>query len=169
MAVLHAVQVVDEAGRRRDDALVVARCEFNPSPACPQTHITGTGPETRTANNFLGDTQRELDNAVTERDRRAPALDSEITDREKALAQARAATSALGANVYGFLDLFGAAVDEQLGTRDEAALIRCQEGSSWPFVGSTCVEIAVVSFGRISVVANTSSFFRGPVGRVGSG
>ena len=28
---------VDDASRRRDDALVVARCEFHPSPPCPQT------------------------------------------------------------------------------------------------------------------------------------
>jgi hypothetical protein len=83
---------VDEASRHRDDALVVARCEFNPSPTCPQTHITGVpggGPETRTANDFLGDTQRELDDAVAERDRRAPAFDADLAVREQALAQAR--------------------------------------------------------------------------------
>src|SRR4029077_9771771 len=47
-----AAIAVDEAGRQRDAALVVARCEYNPSPPCPQTHITGVpgaGPETRTA------------------------------------------------------------------------------------------------------------------------
>src|SRR5262249_47554722 len=27
---------VDDASRQRDDALVVARCEYHPSPACPQ-------------------------------------------------------------------------------------------------------------------------------------
>ena len=60
---------VDDASRQRDEALVVARCEYNPSPACPQTHITGVpgaGPETRTATDFLADTQRQLDNAVAE-------------------------------------------------------------------------------------------------------
>jgi hypothetical protein len=83
---------VDDAGRQRDQALVVARCEFNPSPACPQTHITGVpgaGPETRTATDFLGDTQRQLDNAVANRDRVAPGLDSEIATREHAVEQAR--------------------------------------------------------------------------------
>jgi hypothetical protein len=63
---------VEDASRQRDEALVVARCEYNPSPACPQTHITGvpgTGPETRTAADFLADTQRQLDNAVAKRDR----------------------------------------------------------------------------------------------------
>jgi hypothetical protein len=82
---------VDDAGRQRDDALVVARCEFHPSPACPQTHITGVpgaGPETRTATDFLADTQRQLDNALADRDRLAPALDSEIAAREQTLAQA---------------------------------------------------------------------------------
>ncbi len=65
----------------RDEALVVARCEYNPSPACPQTHITGmpgAGPENRTANDFLADATRQLDTATAERDRRAPALDAEI-------------------------------------------------------------------------------------------
>jgi hypothetical protein len=83
---------VDDAGRQRDEALVVARCEFHPSPSCPQTHITGVpgaGPETRTATDFLADAQRQLDTAVANRDRLAPALDSEIATREQALAQAR--------------------------------------------------------------------------------
>ncbi len=41
---------VVDASRQRDEALVVARCEFNPSPACPQTHITGVpGPDPSTA------------------------------------------------------------------------------------------------------------------------
>jgi len=84
---------VDDASRKRDEALVVARCEYNPSPACPQNHITGVpgaGPETRTATDFLADTQRQLDNAVSNRDRVAPELGSEIAAREQALEQARA-------------------------------------------------------------------------------
>ncbi len=82
---------LDQARIHRDQALVVARCEYNPSPACPQTRITGVpgpGPETRTANEILADTQRELDNAVAARDRQAPALDSEIAGAEQTLAQA---------------------------------------------------------------------------------
>jgi multidrug efflux pump subunit AcrA (membrane-fusion protein) len=85
---------VEEASRQREAALVVARCEYHPSPACPQTHITGvpgTGPETRTATDFLAETQRELDNAVANRDRVAPGLDSEIAGRERALEQVRTA------------------------------------------------------------------------------
>ena len=57
-----------------------------PSPACPQTRITGVpgaGPETRTANELLADTQRELDNAIAARDRLAPGLDAEIAAREQ--------------------------------------------------------------------------------------
>jgi hypothetical protein len=84
---------VDDAGRRRDEALVVARCEFRPSPACPQTRITGVpgaGPETRTATDFLADAQGQLDTAVASRDRLAPALDSDVVVRDRALEQARA-------------------------------------------------------------------------------
>ena len=83
---------VADASHRRDEALVVARCEFNPSPACPQTHITGVpgaGPENRTANGFLADTQQQLDKAVAERDRLAPSLDATIADEQQRLTQAR--------------------------------------------------------------------------------
>ena len=85
---------VEQAGRQREEALVVARCEYNPSPACPETHITGlpgAGPETRTANDFLSDAQRELDGALAERDRVAPGLDAQLASTERALAAAREA------------------------------------------------------------------------------
>ena len=88
---------VVDASRRRDEALVVARCEFNPSPACPQTHITGlpgAGRENRTANEFLADTQGQLDKAVGERDRLAPSLDATIADDQQKLTQARDAAMA---------------------------------------------------------------------------
>ena len=87
---------VSEASRRRDEALVVARCEFNPSPACPQTHITGVpgaGAENRTANGFLADMQRQLDTAVAERGRRATQLDGQVAVEEHVLAQARDAAT----------------------------------------------------------------------------
>src|SRR4051794_3011386 len=83
---------VDDAGRLRDEALVVARCEYHPSPACPQTHITGVpgaGPETRTATDFLADSKRQLDDAVANRDRLAPGLDAEIAADGQSLEQAR--------------------------------------------------------------------------------
>ncbi|MEB3981705.1 DUF4407 domain-containing protein [Mycobacterium sp. 663a-19] len=83
---------VEQARLHQDQALVVARCEFNPTPACPQTRITGVpgaGPETRTANQLLADAQRELDNALAARDRQAPGLDAEISRGQQALAVAR--------------------------------------------------------------------------------
>jgi hypothetical protein len=95
---------VVDAGRRRDEALLVARCEFNPSPACPQTHITGqpgAGPENRTANGFLADTQQQLDKAVVERDRLAPSLDAEAADRQQKLTTARDAAMATADRGFG--------------------------------------------------------------------
>lgn len=90
---------VTQAGQRRDEALVVARCEFNPSPQCPQVRITGVpgaGPETRTADDFLADTQRDLDAAVADRDGRGAVLDAQISAGEQTLAQARDAATAGG-------------------------------------------------------------------------
>ncbi len=88
---------VGQARANRDEALVDARCEYHPSPACPQTRITGVpgpGPETRTANELLADAQRELDAALAARDRRAPGLDAEISRREQSLADARQSVTA---------------------------------------------------------------------------
>lgn len=90
-------QAVAEVRTRRDEALVVARCEYHPTPACPQTHITGVpgvGPETRTANELLADAQRELDNAVAARQQQAGPLDAQIADSAAQFAQARQAASA---------------------------------------------------------------------------
>jgi hypothetical protein len=83
---------VQQARANQDKALVVARCEYNPTPACPQTRITGVpgaGPETRTANELLADAQHELDNALAARDRQAPELDAKVALDEQALAAAR--------------------------------------------------------------------------------
>ncbi len=83
---------VDQARQHQDKALVVARCEYHPTPECPQTRITGVpgaGPETRTANELLADAQRDLDNALAARDRQAPELDAEIAQEKQALAAAR--------------------------------------------------------------------------------
>jgi hypothetical protein len=85
-------KAVDTARVHRDEALVVARCEYHPTPACPQTRITGvpgSGPETRTANELLADSQQELDTAIATRDRQAAELDPKIADGERALSQAR--------------------------------------------------------------------------------
>jgi hypothetical protein len=91
---------VERARSDRDEALVVARCEYNPSPACPQTRITGVpgpGPETRTAKELLADAQRDVANAEAARDRGAPELNSKIANAEQWLAQART-TAIAGAN-----------------------------------------------------------------------
>jgi hypothetical protein len=88
---------VDVARTHRDEALVVARCEYHPTPACPQTRITGvpgSGPETRTANEILADSQRELDEAVAARDSRAPDLDAHIIDDERLFSASRQAAFA---------------------------------------------------------------------------
>ncbi len=85
-------RAVERAREHQDQALVVARCEYNPTPACPQTRITGvpgSGPETRTANELLADAQHELDDALAARDVQAPELDARISRDELALAQAR--------------------------------------------------------------------------------
>ena len=102
---------VETARVHRDEALVVARCEYHPTPACPQTRITGvpgSGPETRTANELLADSQRELDTTVAARDRDAAGLDAKITDGERALSRARQSATAehgLGARWLAMQDL----------------------------------------------------------------
>jgi hypothetical protein len=85
-------RAVDEARTQRDGALVVARCEYHPTPSCPQTRITGvpgSGPETHTANQLFDDAQQELDIADATRERRAPELDAQIGAGEQELDQAR--------------------------------------------------------------------------------
>lgn len=85
---------VDRARAHRDQALVVARCEYNPTPECPRTHITGvpgTGPETATANEMLAEAQEELAGAVVARDERAAGLDDVVGNAERSLAQQRTA------------------------------------------------------------------------------
>ncbi len=83
---------VARAEQRRDEALVVARCEVNPSADCPQNRITGrpgSGPGARTAEDFLSDADRALDTATAERDSRAATLDTEVVVWEQALADSR--------------------------------------------------------------------------------
>ncbi|KUH81402.1 MULTISPECIES: DUF4407 domain-containing protein [unclassified Mycobacterium] len=90
---------VEQALQRRQEALVVARCEFNPRPDCPQTSITGVpglGPEAQTADDFLADAQRQLDDALAEQELQAPALDAQIAADEQALTQAREAAALEG-------------------------------------------------------------------------
>ena len=115
---------VTRALQRRDEALVVARCEFNASPACPPTRITGLpgeGPENRTANAFLDDATRQLDSATAERDLRAPALDADIAANERALTQARETAAA---DVDHGLGARWAAMNDQTKASPTAMLLR---------------------------------------------
>ncbi|WP_051406788.1 DUF4407 domain-containing protein [Nocardia sp. CNY236] len=76
-----------------DRGLVIARCEYNPTPDCPQTRITGVpgrGPETQTANDMLDDARRQLSAARA----RLDAADRRIADERSAQAATRAAAFA---------------------------------------------------------------------------
>ncbi|MCS3779636.1 DUF4407 domain-containing protein [Tsukamurella ocularis] len=88
---------VAEASTRRDQALVVARCEYRPGPACPQTSITGVpgrGPEARTANERLASAQTDLDRATATRAKDAPGRDARVvTARTEAAAARQDATA----------------------------------------------------------------------------
>ncbi|CAM3341135.1 DUF4407 domain-containing protein [Tsukamurella hominis] len=88
---------VAEASARRDQALVVARCEYRPSAACPQTSITGVpgrGPEARTANERLAAAQTDLDRATAARAKDAPARDARVVTARTEVAAARQAATA---------------------------------------------------------------------------
>jgi len=83
---------VDAARQRRDEAQVVARCEYQPAPSCPQQDITGVagdGQITQNTQEVLDRSQQELDAALTGRDQQAPALDARVSEAEHAVALAR--------------------------------------------------------------------------------
>ena len=109
---------VEQARGRLDNALEVARCEYHPTPACPQTRITGVpgvGPETRTANELLADARHELDSATAARDRQAPELDAKVAHDQQALGEARHSAAAyagrgLGARWVAMNDLTFASI-----------------------------------------------------------
>jgi hypothetical protein len=78
-----------------DRALVIARCEYNPTPECPRTRITGVpgrGPETQTANDMLDDAREQLATAQG----RVEGLDQRIRTESAALATARTSAFADG-------------------------------------------------------------------------
>ncbi|MFE7745341.1 DUF4407 domain-containing protein [Nocardia sp. NPDC057455] len=81
-------QAIGMAQNDIDHALVVARCEFNPTPECPRTRITGVpgrGPEAQTANAMLDDARKQLAIAKD----RVDAADRRIDAGQDALAAAR--------------------------------------------------------------------------------
>ncbi len=76
-------------------ALIVARCEYNPTPECPQNEITGVpgqGPETRADNSMLDDARARLAAAQSQ----AQPSQDRVTQRQQALDQARAAALRTG-------------------------------------------------------------------------
>ncbi|WP_280508471.1 DUF4407 domain-containing protein [Nocardia flavorosea] len=86
---------IAEASADIDNALIVARCEFNPGPGCPQTKITGVpgrGPEAQTANDMLDDARTALSVAQS----RIAPLDVRVDDARTALGDARTLAAAEG-------------------------------------------------------------------------
>lgn len=92
---------VSAALQRRDEALIVARCEYNPTPGCPSNRITGDrgrGQAADLAAAELANAESEVAAAREDRLRRAPTIGAAIerteaeleADREEAEALARA-------------------------------------------------------------------------------
>lgn len=91
-------RAVTQAVRRRDQARVVARCEYNPGPDCPSAAITGDagqGAEAVQAETALAGAERDLADARAERERQGSALAQRITGLEAALADDRSRAEAL--------------------------------------------------------------------------
>ncbi|MFF0532218.1 DUF4407 domain-containing protein [Nocardia amikacinitolerans] len=88
-------QTIAAAQADIDRMLVIARCEFNPTPECPRTRITGVpgrGPESQTANEMLQDARDRHAAALD----RAGQLDQRLAEAESATAAARSAAFADG-------------------------------------------------------------------------
>ncbi|UGT40461.1 DUF4407 domain-containing protein [Nocardia yamanashiensis] len=82
-------QQITKAQNDVDTALVIARCEYNPAGNCAQvpiTNVPGRGPEERTANQMLDEARTRLSGLQGKVD----GLDTNVKDKEKALATARA-------------------------------------------------------------------------------
>ncbi|MBO0853969.1 MAG: DUF4407 domain-containing protein [Nocardia sp.] len=88
-------RTITQARTDMDRALVVARCEYNPTPQCPQTEITGVpgrGPESQTAESMLGDARTRFDAAQA----RVQPLDERVATLRTGLDRARAAAAHTG-------------------------------------------------------------------------
>ena len=119
----HRARPRGTAGRRPPRRCTGGRpLRVQPTPACPQTHITGCpDPENRTANDFLADSQCELDTAQAGRDRKAPLLDAQIADRQRVIALARQAAIAHAEDGLGAR---GSAMNEHPRTSPGARALR---------------------------------------------
>jgi len=76
-----------------DSALIVARCEYNPTPQCPRNKITGVpgrGPEAQTANAMLDDARARLAAATG----RITTLDRRVTDGRRLIYETETAAFA---------------------------------------------------------------------------
>ncbi|MFF2086395.1 DUF4407 domain-containing protein [Nocardia sp. NPDC058176] len=103
-----------------DTALVIARCEYNPTPECPQTRITGVpgrGPESQTANDMLDDARAQLATAQS----RTAELDQRVRTETAELATARASAFAEGDRGLGARWL---AMNSYTGSHAGAAALR---------------------------------------------
>lgn len=119
---------VDSARRRRDDAQVVARCEYHPTPACAQQPVTGVpgdGQITQNTQDILEHDQRELDAALAARGEQAPSLDARIAGAEHAVTAAR--------------DTAGAGADRGFGAR-------------WVAMNGYTVETPAALVARVAVI-----------------
>ncbi|WP_166427940.1 DUF4407 domain-containing protein [Mycolicibacterium mucogenicum] len=119
---------VDSARQRRDDAQVVARCEYHPTPACAQQPVTGVpgdGQITQNTQDILEHDQRELDAALAARNEQAPSLDARIAGAEHAVTAAR--------------DTAGAGADRGFGAR-------------WVAMNGYTVETPAALVARIAVI-----------------
>ncbi|WP_051132703.1 DUF4407 domain-containing protein [Nocardia paucivorans] len=93
-------RTLTEAETALDEALIIARCEYHPTPQCPQTKITGVpgrGPEARTAETMLDDARARLRDART----RITPLDQRIADARGALDEAEATAIATADRGFG--------------------------------------------------------------------
>jgi hypothetical protein len=88
---------VAQAVARRDEALLVARCEYRPTPGCPPliTGDPGRGPETEQARTALAGADADVAAARADRDRQAPDLDRAIAGTAEQVDHERAAAEAL--------------------------------------------------------------------------
>lgn len=117
---------VTAAAGRRDQALVVARCEYRPGPGCPAIRITGDpgrGPATAQADAALATAQHDLDAVGARRDQLAPALDRAIVvARARLTGDAVRARELAGADTG--LDARWAAMNGQVGRTPGAWVLR---------------------------------------------
>lgn len=123
---------VASAIARRDQALIVARCEYRPGPGCPTTRITGDpgpGPETSAAQAELTAAERNVNAVVARREELDDAIaraQSEQTDDQsiaRALAGANTGLDARWSAMNAYTLRSGGPLPLRLGLDGLAALL----------------------------------------------